>query len=96
MHVSVQAPALPLCPITVRGSDSVLSLFNAFVASSGASHLVAAEAEPEPDPTPEPYTSEPYTSIPYTRARARARALSRWRDTRRRRPRRGCGAMAAG
>ena len=90
MHVSVQAPALPLCPITVRGSDSVLSLFNAFVASSGASHLVAAEPEPEP------YTSEPYTSIPYTRARARTRTLSRWRDTPRCRPRRGCGAMAAG
>ena len=90
MHVSVQAPALPLCPITVRGSDSVLSLFNAFVASSGASHLVAAQPEPEP------YTSEPYTSIPYNRARARARTLSRWRDTPRCRPRRGCGAMAAG
>jgi len=44
IHVSVQAPALPLCPITARGSDSVLSLFNAFVASSGASHLVAGHS----------------------------------------------------
>ena len=48
IHVSVQAPALPLCPITARGSDSVLALFKAFIASSGASHLVAGHSAVPP------------------------------------------------
>ena len=48
IHVSVQAPALPLCPITARGSDTVLALFKAFIASSGASHLVAGHSASGP------------------------------------------------
>ena len=39
LHLSVQAPGLPLTQITARGCDSVQTLFNTFVAASGASHL---------------------------------------------------------
>lgn len=48
IHVSVQAPALPLCAITARGGDSVLQLFNAFIAASGAQHLVAGRSAMPP------------------------------------------------